>query len=92
MTKDELMNKIYALSFALTETQLFLDTHPDCKQALEYYRRLVTDLDTAMTEYQNKYGPLMAESTGSDGWTWIEGPWPWQNNCEMNGTHRQNGR
>ena len=54
MTKDELMNKIHALSFALTETQLFLDTHPDCKQALEYYRRLVTDLDTAMTEYQNK--------------------------------------
>ena len=55
MTRDELMRRIHALSFAMTEAQLFLDTHPECRDALDYYRRLGDDLDTVMIEYQNKY-------------------------------------
>lgn len=78
MNRDELMNRIHALSFAMTEAQLFLDTHPECRDALTYYRSLTTDLDTAMTEYQNKYGPLFADMTVGDKWAWIDGPWPWQ--------------
>ena len=78
MNRDELMNRIHALSFAMTEAQLFLDTHPECRDALTYYRSLTADLDTAMTEYQNKYGPLFADMTVGDKWTWIDGPWPWQ--------------
>ena len=79
MNREELMHKIHALSFALTEAQLFLDTHPDCKAALDYYRRLVDELDAAMGEYQGKYTPLVPEATASDRWNWIDGPWPWQN-------------
>ena len=78
MNRDELMHKIHALSFAMTEAQLFLDTHPDCKYALDYYRRTADELDAAMTEYQNKYAPLFADATSPDRWTWIDGPWPWQ--------------
>ena len=78
MNKDELMRNIDSLSFALTEAQLFLDTHPDCRNALDYYRRLVDELDVAMTEYQNKYGPLVPEAIAEDKWNWIDGPWPWQ--------------
>ena len=78
MGRDELMNKIHALSFAMTEAQLFLDTHPDCRDALMYLKANRDELDTAMTEYQNKYGPLFADMTVGDKWTWIEGPWPWQ--------------
>lgn len=76
--REELMKKIHALSFAMTEAQLFLDTHPDCRYALDYYRRLVDELDAAMMEYQGKYGPLVPEATAADKWTWIDGPWPWQ--------------
>ena len=80
MNRDELMKKIHALSFAMTEAQLFLDTHPDCRDALTYFRARRAELDDAMTEYQNKYGPLFADMTVGDRWTWIDGPWPWQNN------------
>lgn len=80
VNKDELMKKIHALSFAMTEAQLFLDTHPECRDALTYYRKLGEDLDTAMTEYQNKYGPLFADMVVGDKWTWVDGPWPWQHN------------
>lgn len=89
MNREELMNKIHALSFALTETQLFLDTHPDCRNALDYYRRLVDELDVAMTEYQNKYAPLFADATAADRWNWTDTPWPWQNNGNMK---ENNGR
>ena len=78
MDKEALMNKIHALSFAMTEAQLFLDTHPDCRDALNYYRGIRDQLDLAMTEYQNKYGPLFADMLTGDTWAWIDGPWPWQ--------------
>ena len=80
MSRDELMEKIHALSFAMTEAQLFLDTHPDCRAALDYFRGLRDEYDLAMTEYQNKYGPLFADMIVGDKWSWIDGPWPWQNN------------
>ena len=78
MNKDELMQRIHALSFAMTEAQLFLDTHPDCRDALTYFRDIREKLDVAMTEYQNKYGALFADMTVGDKWSWIDGPWPWQ--------------
>ena len=80
MSREELMDKIHALSFAMTEAQLFLDTHPDCRTALDYFRGLRDELDVAMTEYQNKFGPLFADMTVGDKWSWIDGPWPWQQN------------
>ena len=80
--REELMQKIHALSFAMTEAQLFLDTHPDCRDALTYFKDMRAQLDTAMTEYQNKYGPLFADMTVGDKWSWIDGPWPWQHGKE----------
>ena len=80
--REELMQKIHALSFAMTEAQLFLDTHPDSLDALTYFKDMRAQLDTAMTEYQNKYGPLFADMTVGDKWTWIDGPWPWQHGKE----------
>ena len=82
MTKAALLKKIQELSFAKVETELYLDTHPDSKQALDYYRDILNRLDEAMTEYQNKYGPLFAEGVVGDRWTWVDGKWPWQIDTE----------
>ena len=85
MNREELMKRIQELSFVKVETELFLDTHPDCKSALDYYRNITEELDMAMTEYQNKYGPIVAEASMGDKWSWIEGAWPWQMNGHENG-------
>ncbi len=74
--------KIQKLSFAKTETELFLDTHPECTQALDYYRRTVNELDALRTEYQHKFGPIVAAESMGDRWTWIDGAWPWQHESE----------
>lgn len=82
MSKTELMRKIQELSFAKVETELFLDTHPECRSALEYYQKTVDALEDAMEEYQNTYGPIVAASQNGTGWSWVDGPWPWQHQTE----------
>ena len=78
MNRDELMLRIQKLAFAKVEAELFLDTHPDCKAALDYYNKIVEELDGAMAEYQDAYGPIRAEAVGHERWSWVDTPWPWQ--------------
>ena len=90
--KNTLLKKIQQLSFAKCETELFLDTHPECMQALDYYRKTVDELTMLMTEYQEKYGPLVATAVGSDRWSWIDGPWPWQLDREEKAKGERGGK
>ena len=83
-TKNDLLRKIQALSFAKVETELYLDTHPDSTQAMNYYKKTLAELDEARTEYQNKYGPLFAEGVVGDRWTWVDDTWPWHITTEDN--------
>ncbi|MBO5207291.1 MAG: spore coat protein CotJB [Clostridia bacterium] len=79
MTEGELFEEIRALSFVKTELELYLDTHPDCAVALDYYRQTVAALKKYTEEYESKYSPICASGAGSDGkWSWINMPWPWQ--------------
>ena len=77
-SEENLLKTIQALSFAKVETELYLDVYPDNREALEYYKEILGELDEAMTEYQNKYGPLFAEGVTGDSWTWVKTKWPWQ--------------
>ena len=82
MTKSELMRKIQALAFAKTESELYLDCHPDNKEALEYYRKINDELNMYILEYSNKYGPIKASDAYGKNWTWVDKPWPWEVNFE----------
>lgn len=74
-----LLEKIRALTFAKTELELYLDTHPRCKVALDYYYQNIEALRELTELYESVYGPLTAAGNVSpDGWTWVNGPWPWQ--------------
>ena len=73
-----LLKRIQELSFVKTETELYLDGHPDCVAALEYYKEVVKELRALMDEYEGTSGPIRAENEMGDGWSWINKPWPWQ--------------
>lgn len=75
--RSALMKKIQSLSFAKVESELFLDTHPECRQALEYYKEVVKNLGDAIDEYSAKYGPILSADIEGDKWTWTDGSWPW---------------
>ena len=37
--RDSLMKKIQTYDFYLVDLHLFLDSHPNCKEALEYFKK-----------------------------------------------------
>jgi len=65
--------------FVMYDTALFLDTHPNCSQALEHYARARSDYNQAKSEYESAFGPLTMSSAGANGcWDWISTPMPWE--------------
>ena len=80
MCNDPLMMQISEVSFAMDELRLFLDTHPDCTEALRYFDELQRIRRNAIDEFELQYGPLMMYgNTDNSCWKWACGPWPWQN-------------
>lgn len=92
MSKQELMSKIRSLSFAKCETELFLDTHPDCREALDYFRDLCYRLKMATEEYEESYGPLTSSASSGERWSWVDTPWPWQIEDNMDAGIIKGGR
>lgn len=79
--RKDLLQWINAVSFAVVEAQLFLDTHPDDQEALAYFHEYSNLRNQALEEYAKYYGPLTIDTTKescADRWSWINEPWPWQ--------------
>lgn len=77
-----LLRQIMELQFTAIELNLFLDTHPNCQDALRDFRQVVERLQPIMDQYQSNCAPLLASGAGvnTDCWNWIEEPWPWEIN------------
>lgn len=77
-SREELMDIISKVSFAMDDTRLFLDTHPDCKEAMEYFRKMQLIRKEALREYTDRYGAVCAYDMGpSDMWMWNDRNHPW---------------
>ena len=73
--------KVQEMQFVALELNLYLDTHPCDKDALNDFNCAVEALKEYMQEYEQRYGPLL--NSGMSGfiketWQWVESPWPWQ--------------
>ena len=77
--KKTLSDQIDAVSFAMDELRLFLDTHPDDAEALALFSELMQNRRELVEKYTEKYGPLESYFLNtSAGWTWNSGPMPWE--------------
>ena len=76
MTREEALRRVQIYDFALTDTGLFLDTHPTNRAALNFYdetRRMYLE---AVEVFEEQFGPLTATDTDvTKGWAWVETPW-----------------
>lgn len=77
MSQKELLDKIRAAGFAMHEAALFLDTHPDCPAALDYFMQMKAELGKLTDEYEKSYGGLTHSGVSGDTWNWVEPEWPW---------------
>ena len=80
--KRALLDKIRAYDFALIETALYLDSHPTCQRAIEYFNETREELKCATQKYEESFGALTQKGAVRDGaWTWTDSPWPWEREC-----------
>ncbi len=80
--KHPLMMRINEISFTMDDLRLYLDTHPNCTEALAYFDELQEQRRAAVAAYEAQFGPLTSYGnveSGCDDWKWARGPWPWQN-------------
>ena len=81
-SREQLLQCINEVSFALDDCRLYLDTHPYDREALEYYRNYEKLRNEAMKEYRDCYGPISAYDVNAENvWTWVSEPWPWEGVC-----------
>lgn len=81
LCKEDLLNQINEISFAVYDTLLYLDTHPEDQEALEYYREMQSKRNAAAAEYGERFGPLTIDcssATANNCWQWAQQPWPWE--------------
>ncbi len=77
--KSHLMRKIREYDFAIFETVLFLDTHPNNLKALKYYSKLQNEREKLIAEHEANIGPItMHGNKNENRWDWVSGPWPWE--------------
>lgn len=73
------MEKIQMYSFAIDEARLFLDSHPDCEDAIGYYQRKLEAYNEAVADYEKRFAPISESGAVMDGkWAWNTTPWPWE--------------
>ena len=80
-SKHEMMQKIQKIDFAIIDLNLFLDTHPNCKEAIELFTKLAATSRSLKSDFQRQYGPLYAaNSQNSTPFAWVHDDykWPWQ--------------
>ncbi len=75
---SDLYEEIAALSFCAVEANLYLDGHPNDREALLYLTETVKKLNEKRALYEQKYGPLTAENSSGKQFLWSTTPWPWQ--------------
>ena len=80
--RQQLRQFIDEVSFALDDVVLFLDTHPNNREALCAYEEYKNMRREAVEEYTKCFGPLQKDNAVvKDDWMWALQPWPWKGEC-----------
>ncbi len=78
--REKLLMVVQAYEFALVEIGLFLNTHPNDRTALAYFKQYRELKHKAVSDYTRMYGPITIDHMDNDlsTWRWIDNPWPWE--------------
>ena len=77
--REQALFYVQQMGFMTDDIRLFLNTHPDCGEALcalKYYMGAERELKE---NYEKRFGPLTLEGVEKHGcYSWTDGPWPWE--------------
>ncbi len=78
-TRKQKLLRLSALQFAAWELHIYLDTHPNDKNAALRHNELSAEYQKLLADYENEYGPIILPATGN---AWLDDPWPWETEKE----------
>ncbi len=77
--RSELLCELQKYDFTLYDLQLYLNSHPNCPDALKKYEKCKKMKEEVLSQYIKQYGPITAiQSDTETSWNWIDNPWPWE--------------
>ena len=84
--REETMSSLTAISFAINDLTLYLDTHPNCQKGLSLFYQLLEERLDLLSEFAGDHYPLTQTSMISGDcdqtqYGWAEGPMPWEGAC-----------
>ena len=78
------ITEMMAIDFVTDELELYLDTHPDDKQAFDMYQTFLALRKEARKRYAKHYGPItQCDMLGMSEYAWLNNPWPWEYQSKM---------
>lgn len=77
--KDELLVNIGEYSFMMHDLNLYLDIHPDDRDALNKFIEYRDKLNDLIKNYERKYGPMCVKGIMDNNvpFQWENTSWPW---------------
>ena len=73
------LSEVQVLAFAVQELALYLDTHPEDKEAAELLQECFQQYHKSVGEYTKTHGPLFSATGAASGeYQWLQNPWPWE--------------
>ena len=70
--------KLQTIDFSLVDTVLYLDAYPDCHRAKAKYNELLGQRSEILAKLAEAGVPMNNLSVLTEGWSWTDGPWPWE--------------
>lgn len=82
--QQKLLHEVGILEFIVVELTLYLDTHPEDQEAMEYFHHYNRLCNQAKKEYSARFEPLEVEfmdTDHGDKWKWSTSKMPWEGGC-----------
>ncbi len=78
--REALLYQVMEYKFALIELNLYLDTNPNDREAIELFNKYQKLEKQMCKQYESMYGPLTIDSEylNNSNWVWNNSPWPWE--------------
>lgn len=73
-----LLKEIMEVEFVLTETALYLNTHPCDERAIGLHNTYAQKRRELVSLYEAQFSPLTNDSMSKYPWGYINSPWPWE--------------
>lgn len=80
--QQRMLKDIQIIDFVLIDLALFLDTHPECQEAILHYNHYLAIKNKLCKEFSAMFFPLTLQyaESGKE-WRWGQAPLPWEGVC-----------